>query len=88
MSPLSKTNHSAPLTDGEREERTAPIETTHDRMNDDTLADPDGAAARAEVATDPDWATTDCEPSATNRWGKAGRWFWQYNRQSSTDCKP
>ena len=71
MSTLAKTNHFDPLTEGEREELTAPIETTHDMINDDTLADPEGAAARAEVATYPDWATTDFEPSATNLWGKA-----------------
>ena len=70
MSTLAKTNHFDPLTEGEREELTAPIETTHDMINDDTLADPDGAAARAEVPTYPDWALNDYEPSPRTYWGK------------------
>ena len=71
MSNLAKTNHFDPLTEGEREELTAPVHTTHDMINDDTMADPEGAARRAEEATYPDWALTDYEPSLKNYWGKA-----------------
>lgn len=70
MSNLAKTNHFDPLLEGEREELTAPVHTTHDMINDDTLGDPEGAAARAEVAAYPDWALVDYEPSRTNFWGK------------------
>ena len=70
MTNLAKTNHFDPLLEGEREELTAAIETTHDMINDDTLADPEGAAARAQVAAYPDWALVDYEPSTTTFWGK------------------
>ena len=71
MTNLAKTNHFDPMLEGEREELTSPIETTHDMINDDTIGDPVGAAARAEVAAYPDWALVDYEPSTTNFWGKA-----------------
>jgi hypothetical protein len=71
MTNLAKTNHFDPMLEGERKELTSPIETTHDMINDDTLADPEGAAARAEVAAYPDWALVDYEPSTTDFWGKA-----------------
>lgn len=70
MTNLAKTNHFDPLTEGEREELTAPKETTHDMINDDTLADPEGAANRAMTPAYPDWALVDYEPSAKNFWGK------------------
>lgn len=52
MSDLAKTNHFDPLTEGEREELTAPIETTHDMYTEDTLADPEGAKARTEYVAE------------------------------------
>ena len=70
MTNLAKTNHFDPMLEGEREELTSPIETTHDMINDDTIGDPEGAAARAEVAAYPDWALVDYEPSTTTFWGK------------------
>lgn len=70
MSDLAKTNHFDPMTEGEREELHPAKETTHDMYTQDTLADPEGAAARTEVATYPDWALNDYEPSATTYWGK------------------
>ncbi len=71
MTDLAKTNHFDPLLEGEREELLPAKETTQDMYTQDTLADPEGAAARTEVAAYPDWALNDYEPSPLNYWGKA-----------------
>ena len=70
MTDLAKTNHFDPLLEGEREELLPAKETTQDMYTQDTLADPEGAAAREEVAAYPDWALNDYEPSPRNYWGK------------------
>ena len=70
MTDLAKTNHFDPLLEGEREELVPAKETTQDMYTQDTLADPEGAAAREEVAAYPDWALNDYEPSPRNYWGK------------------
>lgn len=61
--------------DLEREELTHDIETRHDHYTDDSIGDPEGAAARAqyqESALYPDWVFNDFTVATHNIWGK--RW--------------
>lgn len=67
-------NHFDPLLEGERKELVAEVETTQDMYTDDTIADPEGAAAREEAeitAIFPDWVYGDYELSPKTLWGKA-----------------
>ena len=71
MTNLAKTNHFDPLLEGEREELTAAVETTHDMYTEDTIADPEGAEAREEyVAEYPQFVFNNFEVSSSNIWGR------------------
>ncbi len=68
---LATTNHFDPLMEGEREELTAPVETTHDMYTEDTNADPEGAAAREEYVPEyPPFVFNNYTVSSTDVFGR------------------
>ena len=70
----SNVNHFDPILEGEREELLPAKETTQDMYTDDTIGDPEGAAARQEAqeqASFPDWVFNDYVLSTKTVWGKA-----------------
>ena len=56
--------------DVEREELTYDVKTRHDHYTEDTLADPEGVAARQEHSLYPEWVFNDYTVSKLNIWGK------------------